>query len=694
MASPFQQRALQRKLIYIASIIVLFSAAYLWRDRVVAKQAESLAIREQSRGDVDLIGTVVRLSTIGSRGWATCVVWTEALDAQKKNQWNELELWVRTMTKLQPHFITPWIFQSWNLAYNVSVESDRVNDKYFYIARGLELLSEGERRNHDNPEMRWSIGFFLQHKIGQSDETNALRSLSQLSMIPPNERDPGRFWTVRDGRQEVNLNEFEAFCKKHPQLVRRLREGIRRENKRDWVHQFRCDGIEQVVQFLQDNSRVPSLWEDVQPSQPGGWRENQDKLRPLADRFPVLPPERRGKLPASQQLFDDTALHDHSELKDEDDAFQVARAWYCYSQEPLPPPSELPGNSQPIIDRVHQRIPPHITTLIFRAHPAQSQRFSAERLYDEGWYDTTGWPIPDWFRDQGDKFADGEPAVVGGGKEWGLLAWQKTYDMWTKLGEANHLLFKTEAEKANMEKQALAFAQKYNLQAGSPVPALREETLDPDTQRELFAYRYMRDYETYRHVSNFPPHYYRAGVEERKETVTARKLFYEAEALRLKNSLSLALEKYEDPNALKAWREKVLLPNTSKDFRRDSFIQEQTFEVQLKYIDLYTELSGNDFKAQAARLVSLPMVNPPGAGACPAAFASWIAPMLRTDSNNPLLGGPFDGTDEEGFPIIDEMSRRQVLQRMYPDMVRAGPPEGMGMPPGKMPVPDAAVKPQ
>jgi hypothetical protein len=689
MASPFQQRALQRKLIYIAAILVLFTVAYLWRDRVVSKQAEQLALREQSRGDVDLIGSIVRLSTIGSRGAATCWVWNQALDAQKKNQWNLLELHVRTMTKLQPHFITPWIFQSWNLAYNVSVESDRVNDKYFYITRGLELLSEGERRNHDNPEMRWSVGFFLQHKICQSDETNALRSLFQLSMVPPNERDPGRFWTVRDDRQEVNLKEFEAFCKKHPQLVRRLREGIRRETKRDWVTQFRCERIEEVVQFLADNFRIPSLWEDGQPSQPGGWRENQDKLRPLADRFPVLPPKREAK--PNQQIYDDKALDDHSELLDEHDAFLIARAWYCYSQEPLPPPDELPGHSKPIVDPVHQRIPPHITTVIFRAHPAQSQRFAAERLYDEGWYDPSGWPIPDWFRDQGDKFGDGEPAVIGGGREWGLDSWQKTFEMWTSMGEANHLLFRNQADRSNMEKQALAFAAKYNLPPGSPVPPLREDTLDPETSREHFAYQYMREYESFRHVCNFPPHYNRASVESRKEAVTARKLFFEAEALRLKNSPTRALEKYQDPSALKAWREKVLLQD--KEFRRDPYIQEQTFETQLKYIDLYTELSGNEFKDQARRLVLVPMSNPAVAGACPAAFAAWIAPILQTDRNNPLLGGPFDGSDDEGVPILDENSRRQVLQRLYPEWFKNPAPAGMEGGPSKLQPPTPQVGP-
>src|SRR6476646_8715091 len=99
MASPFQQRALRRKLIYAALILVLGTAAWGWRYadftafgmhvKGVDAQAHELSIREQSRGEVDLVGAVVRLTTMGSRGLATCVMWMDAMDAQKKNQWNE-----------------------------------------------------------------------------------------------------------------------------------------------------------------------------------------------------------------------------------------------------------------------------------------------------------------------------------------------------------------------------------------------------------------------------------------------------------------------------------------------------------------------------------------------------------------------------------------------------------------------------
>ncbi|HTU17745.1 MAG TPA: hypothetical protein VMG10_06740 [Gemmataceae bacterium] len=672
MASSFQRQALHRKLIYAGLILVLFTASYLWRTtnfsilgrqiKGVDAQASDLAIREQSRGEVDWIGAIARLTTIGSRGVATCWLWMNAMEAQKKNQWNELEMYVRSLTKLQPHFITPWIFQSWNLAYNVSVESDRVNDKYFYISRGIGLLAQGEKQNRDNPDMRWSIGFFMQHKIGQSDETNTLRSLSQLSMIPPNERDPGRFWSGSEGRREINLKELEDFCQKHPQLARRLREGMRRERKSDQLRQFRCERADEFVQFLEDNYRLPSLWVSSLPSAPGAWKPKEDKFKPLADRFPVLPPSH--EIRPYQQLPDKTALNDESKLRDEDDAYQVSRAWFSYAQEPLPKPDKLPGSNEPIENRVYQRIPRHMTTVIFRTYPAQAQRYTAERLQDEGWFDESGWEVPDWFRASGDRFADGERAVVGGGRKWGLEAWERTRELWQRFGEDNHFLTDP-AEQNRLESRALAFAKKYHLNPMSQPPALREEDLDAETREEYFAWRFLRLLSQYSTLCNFPYHFNRAQVESRPETIQARKTFFESLDLqRLKNDELGAFKKYLEPSGMKAWRDKVLMSN--KVFRRDSLVQEHAFEVQLRYVNLYAQLNGRTFKTQVARMLLMPSLNPPGGGACPVALANWMPPLIEKDWNNPLLGGPFDGNDDEGQPLIGQIARDSVLHRLFP----------------------------
>src|SRR5215471_12193371 len=234
MPSPLQQPSTQRKLVYFGLIFALFVVnTFFWRGMDTAdgrsqfawptltSQANDLELREISRGeDTELLGSTIRLLLTGSRGAATTLLWKAAIDKQMKNEWNELELIVRSLTKLQPHFLTPWLFQSWNLAYNVSVESDRVKDKYFYIGRGIDLLAQGERVNKDNPDMRYWIGFYYQNKFGVSDEANTLRSLFQLSCIRPDERNPDQLAPKdRTGRRVVDTEKFKQFCEQHPQLV-------------------------------------------------------------------------------------------------------------------------------------------------------------------------------------------------------------------------------------------------------------------------------------------------------------------------------------------------------------------------------------------------------------------------------------------------------------------------------------------
>src|SRR5262249_56590414 len=132
--------------------------------RGVEAQARDLALREQDLGNVELSGSALRLTLTGLRGLATCVLWMNAIDKQKKNEWDQLELLVAWVTRLQPHFTTPWLFQSWNLSYNVSVRCDVPRDKYFYIARGIELLADGERQNRYDPDLRFAEGTYYQHK--------------------------------------------------------------------------------------------------------------------------------------------------------------------------------------------------------------------------------------------------------------------------------------------------------------------------------------------------------------------------------------------------------------------------------------------------------------------------------------------------------------------------------------------------
>jgi hypothetical protein len=688
MASPFQQRSLVRKLLYLGVIIVLFSGSWIWRRYFLEPQATFIAALEQDQGEVQLDASAMRLGLSGFRGLVTCFFWSSAMDMQKKHEWNKLEVVVRWLTKMQPHFMTPWLFQSWNLAYNVSVECDRVNDKYFYQCRGIELLAEGERQNRDNPDLRHNIGFYTQNKVMQSDETNVERSLYQLSNIPPNERDPSRFYKVgTDGRRTIDMERFEDFCKRHPQLVRRLQFGIPRETKQEDRRQFKCANPEAVVQFLADNRRVPSVYQEV-PSEPvGAWTQKPDKLKPIYDRFPLLPPKpgstSRPELPpgtdpeAWQTVpFDRDALTaEDLPLKDHQDGYTVSRAWFGYAQEPIPPPGNLvAGDNKDVVDRVRQRRPKYMATVLFRHYPARAQSYAAERLQQEGWFDEEGWEIPNWFGDH--------KVVVGADpNQSSQTAWQSAYAMWDRHGLANHLRFPSPEAETNAHALAEQFAKKYKILIGTPVPSGWEpQGMAPTDQPLLDAFRVVTGYQSYRSMSNFAHHYQRARVEAEAETVNARKLFHRAEALRLTADLGEALAVYEGkpeegrPGAITLWK-KVLLKDGHRDFRRDDFIMEQTYETEIKYLELVNE----QLKLRLTRLQPyVPLLPKTSADV----FPDWI-----------LTKGPYDilltpeGKEakegEKGEPLITEGTIKTVQSRRASGRPVSNKSQGPANPPSQ-----------
>jgi hypothetical protein len=746
MASPFQQQARQRKLIYIGLILALFTLSLVWRSTVIARQADQLALREEKRGEVDMIGSLARqVLTGGFRGPVIVLLWNEAQVKQKKNQWNELEYIVRALTKLQPHFTTPWLFQSWNLAYNVSVECDRVRDKYFYISRGIELLGEGERQNRDNPDLRWNIGFYTQHKICQSDERNYHRSLFQLSLIPPNERDPARFWKMdpQKGEPVFNNAEFRKFVEAHPQLIRRLRVGITMFTTWEKKQQFTCETPQDVVQFLDDNFQVPSIYRVPEVAEGDRryrvWDPNKsDEMLSVLERFPVLPPPHAG-------AFDADALTTESSLVDSTDAYAASHAWFCYAQEPLPSPDVLPGSSQPISDRVHQRRPKHMTTLIFRNYPCQGRRYMAERLQEEGWYDDEPWDTGDWFDNAPDESVRKSLRLSLTKDQSSLGAWQRALLSWEKHGRDNHLIFDSPAHEKNTFDLAMRFGKRFGMNVGAAPPRLNADELSPSEKAEYEAAQFVFEYQFYRSLSNYPHHLIVARVEAKPETVACRKLFYQAEYLHLKRSPSAALEVYRNPvnlpawggytvedpvlssaytaawavagphstvadctlaawlttvrtkqtrppNPLEAWREIVLLRN--KDFRGDHNIQEGTAEIQVRYVWLFNRRTGKDLKEDIGKMAKfLPLVpkfnqdhfRPP---IFMAPFDYKVKEVRTADGRVGWRLLPFDDR-EDGTPLIEPSSMDVTLDRMHlPGLRRrpaSGPPEGMRMPAGRQP---------
>jgi hypothetical protein len=111
------------------------------------------------------------------RGVAANILWTKASHYKKTEDWDNLRATLEQITKLQPNFVYVWIFQGWNLAFNVSVEFDDYRSRYHWVKKGIDFLIEGTHYNRDNPRLLKELGWSFQQKIGRSDERVQFREL-------------------------------------------------------------------------------------------------------------------------------------------------------------------------------------------------------------------------------------------------------------------------------------------------------------------------------------------------------------------------------------------------------------------------------------------------------------------------------------------------------------------------------------
>jgi hypothetical protein len=591
MANP-SQKIRQRKVVYFVTILVLLFVSLLHRHRILEPMATDLKLREISKGEVELTSSAVRLSLTGSRGLAITFLWSAALRQQERHEWNELELVIGAITKLQPYFITPWLFQGWNLAYNVSVECDRPHDKFYYVSRGLHLLAEGERRNHEQsvdknqpgigqPDLRHFIGVAYQGKFGTSDEKITMRCLLDMACIDPLRRNPDDFWTVGPGgRKTVNLAELYRLCKDNPRLVRRLREHLGYSDP------------QQIVAFLTDNREVPSRFE--RPV--GGPDQKETPLRRENDQFPILPPPMGEGGPNPKLL--DLGLAQESM-----DVFVASRAWFQYAQLPVPPPSP-----DPVVeanwDRLKYRLPKAPSLPIYRGFPPRAQAYAAEVMEEEGWFDADGWLIRDWFA--GHPQLGSEDVRVGTELKYQASpAWDRAFTAYKELGLKTGQYF-APGQMAELERSAAVYRKALALGAfeiGSmTLPAhLRN---DERMVEGMKAHHRLAYYYSVSRITNFDGHFHQAEAERTMDQVLARKYFYHAVQQRASGDLDQALALFET-----GWPYWIGTCLRFPKYNEVSLNQEDAYELQLKNLRLMQKQHSVLFRSLALGAAELSLAD-------------------------------------------------------------------------------------
>jgi hypothetical protein len=166
-----------KKIIYGLVIVAVFGAMWPYTEWLnVQKRKRDLG--EAAIGQIDTGSFMMKLFLLGGfRGIVADLLWIRAEENKKDHDWDRLATTVDLITKLQPHFLSIWTFQGWNLAYNVSVEWDAPEDKYTWIKQGIKFVQQGVKKNRRSPDLLWDTAWFYYHKLGFSDESIILRRL-------------------------------------------------------------------------------------------------------------------------------------------------------------------------------------------------------------------------------------------------------------------------------------------------------------------------------------------------------------------------------------------------------------------------------------------------------------------------------------------------------------------------------------
>ena len=119
-----------------------------------------------------LVFTTVALG--GFRGLIANALWVRAMELQDQDKYFEKVQLADWITKLQPHFVSVWVVQAWDMSYNISIKFSDPRDRWQWVLRGIELLrDEALKYNPDEPLIYRELGWIFQHKIGQDlDDAN------------------------------------------------------------------------------------------------------------------------------------------------------------------------------------------------------------------------------------------------------------------------------------------------------------------------------------------------------------------------------------------------------------------------------------------------------------------------------------------------------------------------------------------
>ena len=120
----------------------------------------------------------------GFKGLAADLLWLQVETLFHSGQSHKMLPVLRSVTFLQPKFITPWAVGGWHLSYNISVtfKDKEPEEEAAWIQAGIDFLKEGITYNPERYDLYFELGWTFYHKVKNYAE--AVRYLELACKFP------------------------------------------------------------------------------------------------------------------------------------------------------------------------------------------------------------------------------------------------------------------------------------------------------------------------------------------------------------------------------------------------------------------------------------------------------------------------------------------------------------------------------
>jgi hypothetical protein len=131
-----------------------------------ASAADAARSVSSTLGSADSYFLVLMLG--GLRGPLVMYLWSSSENQKNERDLEDFNTKVNLIRLLQPEFDSVVIFQSWNLAFNISVQIASIPDRYAVIMDAVRFVKQADRGRPNNVNILLQLNQMFQQKLGQT----------------------------------------------------------------------------------------------------------------------------------------------------------------------------------------------------------------------------------------------------------------------------------------------------------------------------------------------------------------------------------------------------------------------------------------------------------------------------------------------------------------------------------------------